>query len=74
MMKQNGHENLNSFGTGGTSILTKGRKTTYEERVEIVTYYIEYEMDDAQTAEKQPVSCRYVNGYENINPMELKAG
>ena len=35
--------------------MTKGRKTTYEEQVEIVKYCIEHEMDYAQTAEKYQV-------------------
>jgi transposase len=56
MMKENGHENLKSSGTGGTSTMTKGRKTTYDERVEIVRYCIEHEMDYAQAAEKYQVS------------------
>lgn len=40
--------------------MTKGRKTTYEERVEIVTYCIEHEMDYAQTAEKYQVSYQQI--------------
>ena len=40
--------------------MTKGRKTTYEERVEIVTYCIEHEMDYAQAAEKYQVSYQQV--------------
>ena len=38
--KYNGHEELKSSGTGGSIIMTKGRKTTFEERVEIVQYCI----------------------------------
>ena len=38
--KYNSHEELRSSGTGGTIIMTKGRKTTFEERVEIVQYCI----------------------------------
>ena len=38
--KYNGHEELKSSGTGGNIIMTKGRKTTFEERVEIVQYCI----------------------------------
>lgn len=60
IMKYNGHENLKYSGTGGTSTMTKGRKTTYEERVEIVTYCIEHEMDYAQAAEKYQVSYQQV--------------
>lgn len=37
-MKYNGHEELKSSGTGGCTIMTKGRKTTFEKRVEIVQY------------------------------------
>ena len=40
--------------------MAKGRKTTYEERVEIVTYCIEHEMDYAQAAEKYQVSYQQV--------------
>ena len=40
IMKYNGHEELKSSGTGGCTIMTKGRKTTFEERVEIVRYCI----------------------------------
>lgn len=40
--------------------MTKGRKTTYEERVEIVKYCIEHEMDYAQTAEKYQVSYQQI--------------
>ena len=40
--------------------MTKGRKTTYEERVEIVRYCIEHEMDYAQTAEKYQVSYQQI--------------
>lgn len=36
--------------------MTKGRKTTYEERVEIVKYCTEHEMNYAQTSEKYQVS------------------
>ena len=38
--KYNGHEELKTTGTGG-SIVTKGRKTTFDERVEIVKSCIE---------------------------------
>ena len=41
--KYNGHEELKSSGTGGSTIMTKGRKTTFDERVEIVQYCIEHD-------------------------------
>ena len=36
--KYNGHEELKASPAGGTVIMTKGRKTTFEERVEIASY------------------------------------
>lgn len=41
ILKYNSHEKLKTSGTGGMPIMTKGRKTTYDERVEIVKYCIE---------------------------------
>ena len=38
--KYNGHKELKASGTGGSSLMTKGRKTTFEERIEIVQYCI----------------------------------
>lgn len=60
IMKYNGHEELKSSGTGGTAIMTKGRKTTYEERIEIIQYCIEHQNNYAETAEKYKVSYQQV--------------
>lgn len=56
ILKYNSHEELKSSGKGGTTIMTKGRKTTYDERIEIVQYCIEHENNYAETAEKHQVS------------------
>lgn len=58
--KYNGHEKLKSSGTGGVPIMTKGRKTSYEERVEIVKYCIEQQNNYAETAQKYQVSYQQV--------------
>lgn len=58
--KYNGHEKLKSSGTGGVPIMTKGRKTSYEERVEIVKYCIENQNNYAETAQKYQVSYQQV--------------
>ena len=58
--KYNGHEKLKSSGTGGVSIMTQGRKTSYEERVEIVLYCIERQNNYAETAQKYHVSYQQV--------------
>ena len=60
IMKYNGHENQKTSFTGGNSSMANGRKTSYEERVEIVTYCIEHGMDYAQAAEKYQVSYQQI--------------
>ena len=54
--KYNGHEELKASGTGGETIMTKGRKTSFDERVEIVQYCIAHDHNYAETATKYEVS------------------
>lgn len=61
--KYNGHEELKSSGTGGTTIMTKGRKITFEERVEIVQYCIAHDYNYTKTAEKYQVSYQQARSY-----------
>lgn len=61
--KYNGHEEFKSNGTGGSLIMTKGRKTTFDERVEIVKYCISHNHNYAETAEKYQVSYQQVRNY-----------
>lgn len=63
VMKYNGHEELRASGTGGYSIMTKGRKTTFDDRVEIVQYCIAHEHNYAETAEKYQVSYQQARNY-----------
>ncbi len=63
IMKYNGHEKLKSSGTGGNSIMTKGRKTTFEERVEIVQYCIAHDHNYSETSEKYQVSYQQARSY-----------
>ena len=56
----NGHEKLKSSGTGGISSMTQGRKTGFEERVEIVQYCIEHQNNYVETAQKYHVSYQQV--------------
>ena len=58
--KYNGHDKLKSSETGGVSIMTQGRKTSYEERVEIVQYCIEQQNNYVETAQKYHVSYQQV--------------
>lgn len=69
ILKYNSYEELKASGTGGMPIMTNGRKTTYDERVEIVKYCIEHLNNYAETAQKYQVSYQQVytwtSKYEN---------
>lgn len=59
----NGYEELKSSETGGSPIMTKGRKTTFDERVEIVQYCIAHDHNYAGTSEKYQVSYQQARNY-----------
>lgn len=61
--KYNDHEALKSSGTGGSMIMIRGRKTTFEERVEIVQYCIAHDRNYAKTSEQFQVSYQQARNY-----------
>lgn len=61
--KYNCHEELKPSGTGGSIIMTKGRKTTLSERIEIVQYCIEHDHNYAKTSEKFQISYQQARNY-----------
>lgn len=63
VLKYNGHERLKASGTGGSTIMTKGRKTTFNERVDIVQYCIAHEHNYSETSEKYQVSYQQARNY-----------
>ena len=63
IMKYNGHEELKASGTGGTVIMTRGRKTTFDERVEIVQYCIAHDHNYTETAAKYSISYQQARNY-----------
>jgi len=65
ILKYNGHEMLKSSGAGGSPVMTQGRATTYDERIEIVKFCIEHQNNYAQTAEKFQVSYQQVYSWVN---------
>lgn len=65
ILKYNGHEMLKSSGTGGSLVMTQGRATTYDERIEIVKFCIEHQHNYAQAAEKFQVSYQQVYSWVN---------
>jgi transposase-like protein len=60
ILKYNSREQLKTSRSGGTTIMTKGRQTTYDERIEIVTYCIEHQYDYGHAAETFKVSYQQV--------------
>lgn len=58
--KYNSHENLESKGSHGGRIMTNGRKTTYDERIDIVKQCIEGGYNYAEIADKNRVSYQQV--------------
>ena len=63
LVKYNGHEEIKSSGAGGNQIMTKGRKTTLEERIKIVENCIENDKSFADTAKKFQVSYQQVRNW-----------
>lgn len=61
--KYNGHKELKALGTGGTVIMTKGRKTSFDERVEIVQYCIAHDHNYAETAARYKISYQQARNY-----------
>lgn len=62
-MKYNGHEEIKPSGTGGDQIMTRGRATTLEERIEIVKYCIENDKNYNETSRKYKVSYQQVRNW-----------
>lgn len=60
ILRYNSHEGFKDYNIGGTPIMTKGRKTTYEERVEIIKYCIEHNYNYEETSQKYKVSYQQV--------------
>lgn len=59
----NSDEELKASRTGGTVIMTRGRKTTFDERVEIASYCISHNYNYAEAAEKFSVSYQQARNY-----------
>lgn len=65
IIKYNSHEKQKAFERGGMLIMTNGRKTTYDEKIEIVKYCIEHQNNYAETAQKYQVSRQQVYTWTN---------
>ena len=63
ILMYNGQGKIKSSGTGGATIMTKGRKTTFEERVQIVQYCISHDHNYAETAEEYQISYQQARSY-----------
>lgn len=58
-----GHKNRKNSRTGESGFMTKGRRTTFEERVEIASYCISHNHNYAETSEKFSVSYQQARNY-----------
>jgi len=58
--KYNSHSGLRPYKNGGVAAMTKGRKTTWEERIDIVLYCLSKNRDYHTAAEKYQVSYQQV--------------
>lgn len=63
ILKYNNLEELKASGTGGHTIMTKGRTTTFNERIEIVQYCIAHDNNYAETAIKYQISYQQARNY-----------
>ena len=74
--KYNSHRELKDTSKGRTSSMTKGRKTTWEERIQIVLYCLRNGKDYQKTAEIYEVSYQqvyqWVKKYEDGGDEALK--
>lgn len=60
VLQYNDRSTIRGSETGGTTIMTKGRKTTYEERIEIVSFCIENHKDYQLTVDTYQVSYQQI--------------
>lgn len=58
--KYNGHSNSLTANSGGTKAMTKGRLTTWQERIDIVLYCLSHRLDYTKTASHFKVSYQQV--------------
>ncbi|MEK3912849.1 helix-turn-helix domain-containing protein [Paenibacillus sp. FSL H7-0331] len=65
--KYNGHSSLKSYG-GGTQAMTKGRTTTWQERIDIVLYCLAHNQEYQKTADHYKVS--YQQAYQWVKKYE----
>lgn len=63
LIKYNGHKEIKSYGAGGHQNMTKGRKTSLQERIEIVESCIENDKNFNETAKKFKVSYQQVRSW-----------
>ena len=70
-LKYDGWEKLKVPRSEGCPIMTKGRKTTFDERVEIVQYCISHEHNYSETAEKYQISYQQTRNYTILLNMKM---
>jgi transposase len=75
--KYNGHSSLQTY-TGGAKAMTKGRSTTWQERIDIVLYCLAHNRDYHKTVDHYQVSYQqvyqWVKKYKDSGQDALKDG
>jgi transposase-like protein len=75
--KYNSHSSLKAY-KGGAKAMTKGRSTTWQERLEIVQYCLTHNQDYRKTAEQHQVSYQqvyqWVKKYQDGGQVALQDG
>ena len=67
----NSHKQCKTFNVKENKFMTKGRKTTYDERIEIVAFCIENNANYQLTSDKHKVSYQQVYSWlESIKPTD----
>lgn len=61
--RYNSHEDFRQPNSGGTIYMRKGRKTTWEERIDIVSHCIANNRDYGKTIEEHRVSYQQIYGW-----------
>lgn len=76
--KYNSHSRLKTYKSGGTHAMTKGRITSWQERIDIVLYCLSHNRNYHETSEKFQVSYQqvyqWVKKYEAGGEDALKDG
>lgn len=69
LKKYNDHREIKDTGKGLNRSMTKGRSTTWKERIDIVYYCLSKDKNYLKQLKNMPCTIsRFINGSKNMNP------